>query len=62
MTDFNTIRVIPFCGKGDEWPILSDVFLAKTRRYEFKNILLGKLPIPKEDYKYDEVLDIEKRW
>jgi hypothetical protein len=61
MTDFNTIRVIPFCGKGDEWPIWSETFLAKIKRYGFKVLLLGKLSIPKVDYKFDEVPDIDKK-
>jgi hypothetical protein len=26
MTDMNTMRVIPFCGKVDEWPIWSEKF------------------------------------
>jgi hypothetical protein len=41
MTNFN-MRVIPFCGKGDEWPIWSEKFLAKAKRYVFKDLLLGK--------------------
>jgi hypothetical protein len=39
MTDLNTIRVIPFCGMGDELPIWSEMFLAKEKRYGFKNLL-----------------------
>jgi hypothetical protein len=61
MTDFNTIRVIPFCGKNDEWPIWSEKYLAKAKRYGFKNLLLGKLCIPKADDKFDEVSDIRKK-
>jgi hypothetical protein len=38
--------VIPFCGNGDEWPIWSEKFLAKAKRYGFKDVLLGKLSIP----------------
>ena len=61
MTDMNTIRVIPFCGKVDEWPIWSEKFLAKAKRCGFKDILLGKLSIPKADEEFDEVSDIEKK-
>jgi hypothetical protein len=39
--------VIPFCGTVDEWPILSEKFLAKTQRYRFKEFVLGKLPFLK---------------
>jgi hypothetical protein len=61
MTDFNTIRVIPFCGKADEWPIRSETFLLKTNSYAFKYLLLGKLSIPKADDEFDEVSDIGKK-
>jgi hypothetical protein len=43
MTDLSIIRVIPFYGKNDEWPTWSEKFLAKARRYGFKDVLLGKL-------------------
>jgi hypothetical protein len=29
MTDVSTVRVIPFCGRVDEWPVWSEIFLAK---------------------------------
>jgi hypothetical protein len=55
MTDVNTIRVIPFCGKADEWPIWSEKFLTKAKRCGFKGLLLGKLSLPKEDESFDEL-------
>jgi hypothetical protein len=61
MTNLNTLRVIPFCRKVDEWPIWSEKFLAKFRRYGFKDLLLGKLSIPKTDEELDEVSDIGKK-
>jgi gag-polypeptide of LTR copia-type/Zinc knuckle len=61
MTDLSTIRVIPFCGNGDEWPIWSEKFLAKAKRYGFKDVLLGKLLIPKIDESFDEASDQGKR-
>jgi hypothetical protein len=61
MTDLNTIRVIPFCGKADEWPIWSEKFLAKAKRCGFNNLLLGKLSIPKEDESLDELSDTGKK-
>jgi hypothetical protein len=61
MTDLNTIRVISFCGKADEWPIWSEKFLAKAKKCGFKDLLLGKLSIPKEDESFDELSDIGKK-
>jgi hypothetical protein len=49
-----TIRVIPFYGKVDEWPIWSERFLAKSRCFGFKDLLLGKLSIPTVDEKFDK--------
>jgi hypothetical protein len=54
MTDMNTVRVIPSYGKVDEWPIWSERFLAKSRRFGFKDLLLGKFSIPTVDEKFDE--------
>jgi hypothetical protein len=53
MTDLSTIRVIPFQGKSDEWPTWSEKFLAKARRYGFKDLLLGKVKVPRTDEDYD---------
>jgi hypothetical protein len=61
MTDLNTIRVIPFCGKADEWPIWNEKFMAKAKRYGFKDVLTGKLSIPKADEEFDKDLDIGKK-
>jgi hypothetical protein len=38
MTDMNNIRMIPFCGRVDERPIWSKKFLAKAKRYGFKDL------------------------
>jgi hypothetical protein len=54
LTDLSSIRVILFCGKSDEWPIWSEKFLAKTKRYGLKDVLIGKLSIPKADEEFDE--------
>jgi hypothetical protein len=61
MTDMNAIRVIPFYGKLEEWPIWSERFLAKAKRCGFKDLLLGKLSITKVDEKIDEMPDNEKK-
>jgi hypothetical protein len=61
MTDVSTIRVIPFSGKVDEWPVWSKKFLVKAKRYGFKDLLQGKLSIPKFDESFDEDLDEGKK-
>jgi tellurite resistance-related uncharacterized protein len=53
MTDLSTIRVIPFYGKSEEWPTWSEKFFAKARRYGFKDVLLGKVKVPRTDEEYD---------
>ena len=53
MTDLSTIRVIPFYGKNDKWPTWSEKFLAKARRYGFKDVPLGKVRIPMTDEDYE---------
>jgi hypothetical protein len=55
MTDLSTIRVIPLYGKNEKWPTWSEKFLAKARRYEFKDVLLGnvRIPMTDEDYEVD---------
>ena len=60
MTDLNTIRVIPFCGKADEWPIWSEKFLSKARRHGLKDLLLGKLSVPRSDEEFDVTSEIGK--
>jgi hypothetical protein len=61
MTDMNAFRVIPFCGKVEEWPIWSERFLAKVKLCGFKDLLLGKLLIPKVDEEIDETSEIGKK-
>jgi tellurite resistance-related uncharacterized protein len=53
MTDLSTIRDIPFFGKSEEWRTWSENFLAKERRYGFKDVLLGKVKVPRTDEDYD---------
>jgi hypothetical protein len=53
MTDLSNIRVIPFYEKSEEWPTWSEKVLAKARRYGFKDVLLGKVKIPRIDEDYD---------
>jgi hypothetical protein len=53
MIDLSIIRVIQFYGKSEEWPTWSEKFLAKARRYGFKDVLLGKVKFPRTDEGYD---------
>jgi hypothetical protein len=46
-------RVIEFYRKCEEWPTWSEKFLAMARRYGFKDILLGKVKVPRTDEDYD---------
>jgi hypothetical protein len=61
MTDLNTIRVISFLRKADEWPVWNEKFMAKAKRYRFKDGLTGKLSIPKADEEFDKDLDMGKK-
>ena len=61
MTDLSAIRVIPFSGKCDEWPSWSEKFLAKAKRFGFKDVLLGKVMIPKSTEEFDEESDDGKK-
>jgi gag-polypeptide of LTR copia-type len=61
MTDLNTIRAIPFCGEVDECPIWSERFLAKSRCFGFKDLLLGKLSIPAADEVIDQGTESGKK-
>jgi hypothetical protein len=61
MTDMNAIRVIAFCDKVEEWPIWSERLLAKAKHCGFKDLLLGKLSIPKVDEEIDDTSDIGKK-
>jgi hypothetical protein len=41
--------------KRDEWPTWNEKFLAKAKRYGFKDVLLGRSIIPKNN----EIFDVE---
>jgi hypothetical protein len=49
--------VIPFRNKVDESVIWSKKVLAKAKHWDFKNLFLGKLSIPKADEEFDELKD-----
>jgi hypothetical protein len=55
MTDFSTIRVIPFYGKSKEYPMRTEKCFAKAGHYIFTDMLLAKVKYPKtnEDYGKD---------
>ncbi len=60
MSDSKTILVVLLCGKADEWPIWSEEFLSKAKTYGFKDLLLGKLSIPRSDEELNIISDIGK--
>jgi hypothetical protein len=61
MSDLSAIRVLSFSGSKDEWPTWSEKFLAKTKRSGIKDVLLGKVLIPKSSEVFDEKTDEGKR-
>jgi hypothetical protein len=54
MSDFSLTRVLPFSRKKDEWLIWNEKFLAKDKRSGFKDVLLGKVNIPKSGEEINE--------
>jgi hypothetical protein len=61
MKDLNTIIVIPSCGNAVEWPIWNEKIMAKAKRYGFKDVLTGKLSIPKADEEFNKDSDMRKK-
>jgi hypothetical protein len=57
MSDISAFRVLNFTGKKEEWSTWSEKFLAKARRSGIKDILLGKLTIPKTNHEINEETD-----
>jgi hypothetical protein len=53
--------VILFCGKVNEWPILSEKMLAKAKRYGFKDLLIQEQSTPKVDDYFDGILEEGKK-
>jgi gag-polypeptide of LTR copia-type len=47
MTDLNTIRVNPFCGKADECPIWNEKLMAKAKRYGLRMFKLESCRFPR---------------
>jgi hypothetical protein len=48
---------LSFSGSKDEWPTWSEKFLAKAKRSGIKDVLLGKVLIPKSSEVFDEKTD-----
>ena len=44
--DLKAIRVLEFSGKQSEWDPWSEKFLARAKRNGYKDLLIGKTPIP----------------
>ena len=54
MTDKNkyydkNLRLPLFSGKDDDWPIWSEKFLIRAKRKGYKDLLLGKVAVPKNN-------------
>ena len=54
MSDLSAIRVLKFSGRKEEWPNWSEKFLSKAKRSGIKDVLLGKLQIPKSSEEFEE--------
>jgi hypothetical protein len=54
MSDLRAIRVLNFLGRKEEWPTWSEKFLAKAKHSGIKDVLLGKLQIPKTPEEFEE--------
>jgi hypothetical protein len=48
---------LSFSESKDEWPTSSAKFLAKAKRSRIKDVLLGKVLIPKSSEVFDEKTD-----
>jgi hypothetical protein len=59
MSDSSAIRVLSFSGSKDELPTLSEKFLAKAKCSGIKDVLFGKVRIPKSSEVFDEKTDWE---
>jgi hypothetical protein len=49
-----------FSGKKKDWIHWEEKYLAKSRRYGYKDLLLGRLTIPKSSKLLDPVEDVEE--
>ena len=52
MNDFSDLKVLNFAGKRDQW--YTEAFLTGERSSDTKDLLMGKLEIPKADEKINE--------
>ena len=46
--DKSMIKLAPFSGKQSDWAIWREKFMARARRKAYKDVLLGKTPVPPE--------------
>ena len=47
-TDKSMIKIAPFSGKQSDWSVWREKFMARAKRKGYKDILLGKTPVPAE--------------
>ena len=55
-----SIKVIQFSGRAKDWAVWEEKFLARAKRKGFKDLLLGKITIPKSTEILDENADKDK--
>ena len=60
MTSTETIRVIPFDGKADNFKMWSRQFQAFAMKTRYIDVLNGKVKVPKESDVLDETIDSNK--
>ena len=53
-------KVLEFSGKKEDWAVWESKFLARARRRGFKDVLLGKTPIPPDSEQIDETTETGK--
>ena len=61
MANLSAIHVTSFYRKNVEWQTWSKTFLAKAKRHDFKDVLLGNTVIPKIDEIFDGDLEEGKK-
>jgi hypothetical protein len=57
MSDISAIRILSFTAKKEEWSIWSEKFLSKARISGIKDILLGRVAIPKTNEENNDKTD-----
>jgi hypothetical protein len=59
-SDKKNKKTVYFSGKKKDWITWEEKHLAKSKRYSYKDLLLGKLSIPKTSEILDPVTNADK--